>query len=170
MPRKQQSKSNDSAQLSVRCDAELKAEYQDVLDDRGDSMSDDLRRHMESVVRRARGRDTSDEYRPDDETLARVYDALLAFANDSLKLTLDHYDSAVANQADVKKGSLDAFTHRLQKRGYVNLSGDGPGVRQSKTYVRVKPPAADPEQWVHRHRTVAERRQARRNGGVPADD
>ncbi|MFC6785068.1 hypothetical protein ACFQFH_19995 [Halobaculum halobium] len=169
MPRNQQSKSNDSAQLSVRCDAELKEDYQDVLDERGDSMSDDLRRHMEAVVRRERGRDTSDEFRPDDDTLARVYDALLAFANEDLKLTLDHYDSAVANEADVKKGSLDAFTHRLQREGYVNLSGDGPSVRHSKTYVRVKPPAADPDEWIHRHRTVAERREARR-GGVPADD
>ncbi|PSQ06136.1 hypothetical protein BRC97_07090 [Halobacteriales archaeon QS_6_71_20] len=169
MPRNQQSKSNDSAQLSVRCDPELKDDYQDVLDERGDSMSDDLRRHMETVVRRARSREATEEFRPDGETLARVYDALLAFAGDSLKLTLNYYDSAIANEADVKKGSLDAFTHRLQREGYVNLSGDGPTVRRSNTYVRVKPPAADPEEWVHRHRTVAERRRARR-GGVPADD
>ena len=169
MPRNQQSKSNNSAQLTARCDEDLKDEYKDVLDDRGETISDDLRRHMEAVVRRAHGREADDEFRPDDATLGRVYDALLAFANEDLKLTLDHYDSAVANEADVKKGSLDAFTHRLQREGYVNLSGDGPAVRHSKTYVRVKPPAADPDEWIHRHRTVAERRQARR-GGVPADD
>jgi len=169
MPRNQQSASNHSAQLTARCDEDLKNDYKEVLDDRGESISDDLRRHMETVVRRARGRETTDEYRPSDDTLSRVYDALLALANGDLKLTLNHYDSAVANEADVKKGSLDAFCYRLQREGYVNLSGDGPTVRRSNTYVRVKPPAADPDEWVHRHRTAAERRQARR-GGVRADD
>ena len=164
MPRNQQSASNNDAQLNARCDEELKKNYKEVLEDRGESISDDLRSHMEAVVRRARGHDTTDEFRPNDGALARLYDALLAFSNDSLKLTLDHYDSAIANEADVKKGSLDAFCHRLQREGYVNISSDGPGVRQSNTYLRIKPPAADPDEWVHRHRTVADRREARRGG------
>ena len=68
MPRNQKSQSNDSAQLSVRCDADLKARYSQILDDEGRSMSDDLRDHMKAVVERHDGATDRDEL-PDDDAL-----------------------------------------------------------------------------------------------------
>ena len=170
MPRNQQSASNTDAQLSVRCDEDLKAAYKDALDAQGTSMSDDLREHMEAVVRANSDRPGPQEHRPTDSTLRAVYDSLLTYSNETLRLTLEFYDSAIANDSGVKKGSLPALCYRLQSKNYVRISGDPPGVSESKTYLKVKPPCAVPDEWVHRRRPLSDRRSSLSSGGAPADD
>jgi len=73
MPRNQPFASNTSAQLSVRCDAELKERYKDALDAEGRTMSEDLRRHMERAIAEHGGSVGNAGHLPDDDELATAY-------------------------------------------------------------------------------------------------
>lgn len=123
MPRNQKSASNDSAQLSVRCDAELKQQYADVLDDEGKSMSDDLREHMEATVARADGASSYgvNDRLPDDETLRRAYHFLDEYVDpDTRSIDVDAAESIVADKTNTpKKVVRDRVIKPLDDRGLV---------------------------------------------------
>lgn len=106
MPRKQKSRSNTSSQLSVRCDADLKEQYAAVLEDKGRSMSDDLREHMEHVVSAA---ETSSSYGvndqlPEDETLRKAYHVLNKYVDpDTRSIDVDAAESLLADKTNTPK-------------------------------------------------------------------
>jgi len=123
MPRNQKSVSNDSAQLSVRCDAALKQRYSDVLDDEGDSMSDDLREHMEAVVARHDGASeygTNDRL-PDDDVLRRAYHVLDEYVDpDTRTIAVGAAESTLADKCNTPKRVVrERIIKPLDDRGLI---------------------------------------------------
>lgn len=123
MPRNQKSVSNDSAQLSVRCDADLKQQYADVLDDEGDSMSNDLREHMEAVVAR---HDAASNYGvndrlPDDDVLRRAFNVLDEYADpDTRTIGVEAAESTLADKCNTPKRVVrERIIKPLDDRGLI---------------------------------------------------
>jgi antitoxin component of RelBE/YafQ-DinJ toxin-antitoxin module len=121
MPRNEPSASNTSAQLSVRCDAELKERYKDALDAEGRTMSEDLRRHMEQVVAEHGGAVSNAGHLPDDDELATAYTRLDDLADpDTRTLSADAAESALADALNRPKTTVRrAVLAPLERRGYI---------------------------------------------------
>lgn len=120
MPRNEPSASNTSAQLSVRCDDDLKQQYKKALGDT--AMSDDLREHMERVVAEHGGRVTDTGGLPENDELRTAYRRL-----DTLAWPDDHrvdVETAISDLASVlnrpKKTIRRAVIEPLAHRGYVS--------------------------------------------------
>jgi antitoxin component of RelBE/YafQ-DinJ toxin-antitoxin module len=121
MPRNEPSASNTSAQLSVRCDAELKERYKNALDAGGRTMSEDLRRHMEQVVAEHGGSVGNASHLPDDDELATAYTRLDDLADpDTRTISADAAESALADALNRPKTTVRrAVLGPLERRGYV---------------------------------------------------
>lgn len=123
MPRKQKSASNDSAQLSVRCDADLKQQYADVLEEKGKSMSDDLRDHMKATVAAADGSSSYgvNDQLPDDDTLRRAFHVLEEYVDpDTRSIDVDAAETLLADKTNTpKKVVRDRVIKPLDDRGLV---------------------------------------------------
>jgi antitoxin component of RelBE/YafQ-DinJ toxin-antitoxin module len=121
MPRNEPSASNTSAQLSVRCDAELKERYKDALDAEGRTMSEDLRRHMEQVVAEHGGAVSSAGHLPDDDELATAYTRLDDLADpDTRTISADAAESTLADALNRPKTTVRrAVLAPLERRGYI---------------------------------------------------
>jgi antitoxin component of RelBE/YafQ-DinJ toxin-antitoxin module len=121
MPRNEPSASNTSAQLSVRCDAELKERYKDALDAEGRTMSEDLRRHMEQVVAEHGGAVSNPGHLPDDDELATAYTRLDDLADpDTRTISADAAESALADALNRPKTTVRrAVLGPLERRGYI---------------------------------------------------
>ena len=128
MPRNQQSKSNTSAQLSVRCDADLKEQYQNALDDDGKSMSDDLRDHMQTVVKRHGGK--TDDLLPEKPKLRKGLKVLADHAypwGNGWVVKVSDAEGDIRNEANIS-GRVDRQVFRpLRNAGYL-LRGSTAGV------------------------------------------
>lgn len=126
MPRNQKSESNTSAQLSVRCEADLKEQYKETLDEQGKSMSDDLREHMQTVVRRYGGQ--TDDLLPEKPKLRKGLKVLADHAypwGDGWLVRLDEVKGEIANEANIS-GRVDRKVYRpLIEDGYIRLSASG---------------------------------------------
>jgi antitoxin component of RelBE/YafQ-DinJ toxin-antitoxin module len=121
MPRNEPSASNTSAQLSVRCDAELKERYKDALDAEGRTMSEDLRQHMEQVVAEHGGAVSSAGHLPEDDELATAYTRLDDLADpDTRTISADAAESALADALNRPKTTVRrAVLTPLERRGYI---------------------------------------------------
>jgi antitoxin component of RelBE/YafQ-DinJ toxin-antitoxin module len=121
MPRNEPSASNTSAQLSVRCDAELKERYKDALDAEGRTMSEDLRRHMEQVVAEHGGTVGRAGHLPDDDELATAYTRLDDLADpDTRTVSAEAAESALADALNRPKTTIRrAVFGPLERRGYI---------------------------------------------------
>jgi len=122
MPRNQPSASNTSAQLSVRCDAELKERYKDALDAEGRTMSEDLRRHMEQVVAEHGGAVSNAGPLPDDDELATAYSRLDDLADpDTRTISAEAAESTLADALNRPKTTVRrAILAPLERRGYIS--------------------------------------------------
>ena len=122
MPRNQKSQSNTSAQLSVRCDADLKEQYQNALDYEGKSMSDDLRDHMQTVVERHGGK--TDDLLPDKPKPRKGLRVLVDHAypwDDGWLVRVDEAKGDIKNEANIS-GRVDRQVFRpLKEGGYIQL-------------------------------------------------
>lgn len=94
-----------------------------------------------------------DGYFPARDDERRLYEALLAVANEKLIVNPKRSRSEVANRADRNKDELDAMLFTLRRKGYVRQLVGVPGT--GEVAYRVKPPGADPEQWVYREVVTA---------------
>lgn len=121
MPRNEPSASNTSAQLSVRCDAELKEHYKDALDAEGRTMSEDLRRHMEQVVAEHGGAVGNASHLPNDDELATAYTRLDDLADpDRRTVSAEAAESALADVLNRPKTTVRrAVLTPLERRGYI---------------------------------------------------
>jgi antitoxin component of RelBE/YafQ-DinJ toxin-antitoxin module len=121
MPRNEPSASNTSAQLSVRCDAELKERYKDALDAEGRTMSEDLRQHMERVVAEHGGAVSNAGHLPEDDELATAYTRLDDLADpDTRTISADAAESALADALNRPKTTVRrAVLGPLERRGYI---------------------------------------------------
>lgn len=122
MPRNEPSASNTSAQLSVRCDAELKSRYKDALDAEGRTMSEELRRHMEQVVAERGGAVSNAGHLPDDDELATAYARLDDLADpDTRTVSTDAAESALADALNRPKSTVRrAVLAPLERRDYIS--------------------------------------------------
>jgi antitoxin component of RelBE/YafQ-DinJ toxin-antitoxin module len=107
----------EQATITVRIDADLKSQYKDAVD----SMSGDLRDHIQTVVESETSEKT-DEF--DDDVLNRGYAALLEKADihdpDGRQLNVDEAVSAAAEATKVpSKAVKNRILEPLEKRGYL---------------------------------------------------
>jgi len=119
MPRNQQSKSNTSAQLSVRCEADLKEQYKDAIGDT--AMSDDLRQYMKRVVDENGGDTGSGDGLPNDDELRQAYLRLDKLASpDDHRVDYETAESDLASELNRPKKTIRrAIIQPLRRRGYL---------------------------------------------------
>lgn len=122
MPRNQQSASNSSAQLSVRCDSDLKEQYKDALDDQGKSMSDDLREHMQRVVERHGGK--TDDLLPSKPKLRKGLKVLADHAyrwDGNWLVKIGETKGDIKNEANISGRVKRQVFRPLENEGYITL-------------------------------------------------
>jgi antitoxin component of RelBE/YafQ-DinJ toxin-antitoxin module len=106
--------------VTARCPEALKEQYQSVLDERGLSMSDDLREHMEQVVQQHGGAPETGEM-PADEQLTNAYRALWRNADpDTHRIDGEVAETIASEAAKVRaKVVKDSILKPLEDRGYL---------------------------------------------------
>jgi antitoxin component of RelBE/YafQ-DinJ toxin-antitoxin module len=109
------------AKVTTRCPEELKEEYQQVLDEQGRSMSEDVREHMQAVVNASEGTSIGNNALPDNERLATAYKALRRHADpDTGGIETDVAETIVAEATSVRASVIRSNVLRpLQRRGYI---------------------------------------------------
>jgi antitoxin component of RelBE/YafQ-DinJ toxin-antitoxin module len=106
--------------VTTRCPEELKADYKDVLDEQGRSMSDDLREHMQAVVN-AHSNRPDDGTVPGDDQLAAAYKALRRAADpDHQTVKTEVAETIVAEETRVRRAVVRSNVLKpLERRGYI---------------------------------------------------
>jgi Arc/MetJ-type ribon-helix-helix transcriptional regulator len=146
--------------VTVRAPESLVSDFDDaVAESPHANRSDALREAMRAFIG---GRDTSDPgaadadarindtfHLPVDEREREIYQACLEFSDEFVLVENRHY-TLLAQNCQVQKGAIDANLAVLQRKGFVRRIPAPLHVKNAASRWRIKPPAADPEQWIYR--------------------
>lgn len=150
--------------LSAKVDENLKEDFKDACEARGETMTDVIENQMKDVVEdHAPGTTTGDDegYYPNDPQLRELYEACLKYATDDLRIYQRRHAGNIAQETrQVNKTELPDAMMPLRRQGYVALGSmpidlAGEAVKRWRHW-HIKPPCADPEQWKYREGTSSE--------------
>ena len=115
-----------SDRMTVRVDADLLDEYDELCDERGRSRSEAIRTHMRQAVEDA---ELTDRKMPDDDDLSTAYRKLLRLSKGGGWIERDRACSHLAQEIPNtdKKGAYGHLIKPLRKKGYLRqqLTDDG---------------------------------------------
>lgn len=95
-----------------------------------------------------------DVYHPSDDQLAEVYAAVWDICNDDLIISMRRHGPTLRQRTQTDESGLRGALLDLQRQGYISRCAAWPGAsdRTNESY-RVKPPCADPDQWIYRRQS-----------------
>ena len=120
-----------------------------LADKRGISRSELLRQAADGLLD---GDDTTDDSQPSptDDGLRKVYDACVELSNQRLILPFSEEKAKLAQMTQYPQTSLPSKLGKLERQGFVRRQESYPSSQRTRVCYRIKPPEADPDQWVYR--------------------
>jgi hypothetical protein len=144
-----------TTRLSAKVGEELKEDFKEACEARGDTMTDVIEEKMAEVIAENGGPTLDDDdYYPTDPKLRELYEACLKYAVDLKIYQRRHAGSIAQETQQTNKSNLPDALIPLRHRGYIALGPTpidlGGDAAARWRHWHVKPPCSDPEQWKYR--------------------
>ena len=143
---------SDNTTIGLKVSHERNARIERKVDDAGyqsrqayirDLIDDDLGGFDTTVE------STTTQHTPEDRRDAEIYDALLDHIPLKGWTRFGRYKGGIAQSTGYGKDALFGELKSLRRNGFVSIRVLNPTDENPHSEIKVKPPAADPEQWTH---------------------
>lgn len=139
--------SEGQTQISARMDDDLKADIEQLADDRGINQGDLIEEACAKEVADAGMIDAGEVVEPEDSIEKDLYQTLIDIVETGKFVGLKPVRSIISQESQVPSDKIPMWIERLMKRGFAQLRASAPGTDKTRYAIAVKPPEAEPFEW-----------------------
>ena len=146
-PYREHYSSEGQTQISARIDDDLKADIEQLADERGISQTDLICQSLAETVNDAGMIDAGTEIEPEDPTARELYRSMVDRMDPGEETGLTPIKHLLSQDTQIPSDQIAMWIQRLSKRGFTHIRASAPGRSVTRYAVAVKPPQAEPGEW-----------------------
>ena len=146
-PYREHYSSKGQTQVSARIDDDLKADIEQLADDRDLTQGDLIEETLAKAVADAGMIGAGDVIEPHDPIERDLYQTLIDTVETAKDVGLKPVRSIIAQESQVPSDRIPMWIERLMDRGFAQIRASAPGTDKTRYAIAVKPPESEPFEW-----------------------